>query len=443
MNEQALLIQAILRGTPMRFLAVFLAYLADFAIFFFFAHRIFEKKAHSFLAVNICSIAAAVLFTVFGFDIYSFENLLGVIFDLAELVFLTISVTFIYKGKFAFKAAYSLIFMTILTASDIIMAQLFISFISAGNGYSVSGNGTLLTLFCVLLRIFRAAVTALLCRYMKRLSAFGSGRYAGVLCYISIFPFCVAAFFDLFSVGNFDADSFILMVFAALFIIAAVILLVRFLPKISAVLSVRGEVLSENVPVDNGGLSPREMQKLRHDVKNNVATINALIDSGDGEEAKRLLSELAERLGNALGGGNKTNISAIDLTVGEKARLCEERGITLDIHAEPLPDTKISPLDLSSVVSNILDNAIEAAEKCEAPVITFKIFKYKSYLAITCENPISKAPRVQNGALATTKEGGGHGFGMEIIKEICQNNNGRYQYEFDDKVFKASAFLEM
>ena len=76
-------------------------------------------------------------------------------------------------------------------------------------------------------------------------------------------------------------------------------------------------------------------------------------------------------------------------------------------------------------------------------MITIRIFKYKSYLAIICENPVSAAPLVVNGRLTSTKEEGSHGYGVEIIGDICKNNNGRFQYEFDNKTFKASAFLEL
>lgn len=449
MNELWLYTRVITHQTPPRLFIEFAAFLGDFAIFFFFAHRMFEKKAHSFLAVNICVPIGAALFTLMCFGTEEFDVANCVFYELFDLVFLLGALLPIYKDKPAVKAAYALLCLTLYAATDIAVFALSYGIMHLRNVYySLAASAGFLVTFCVALRLIRLAAIALLYRFIRRLPAFGRGRYAGLLCYISIFLFCGTVLFGIFVTDSpkENVGFSVLVSAAALLIIVDELLLVRFFPKISRLLATdRAGAFSEPQPTapDTGGLSTRDMQKLRHDVKNNAATIAALIDDGEKEEAGRLLSELAERLGNALGGGNKTNISAIDSTIGEKAKFCEEHGVTLDIHAEPLPDTKISPLDLSSVISNILDNAIEAAEKCKEPVITFRIFKYKSYLAITCENPISEAPRVLNGALASTKPGSGHGFGTEITNEICRNNNGRYQYEFDDKVFKASAFLEL
>lgn len=454
MNELQLFIVTTYAGSLPRLLCEFAAFLADFAIFFFFAHRLFKKRTWSFPAVNICALGGAALFAVIGFYMKSFDPLLGAFYNLFELVFLLESLFLIYKDKFSFKAAYTLLSLIIYAASDIFVINLMLWTGFAYNAayYGLDASGSYMLMHCVVLRLIRLVAMAFLYHLLKRLAVVGGERSVGILNYIAIILFCGTVLFGIFTVAGYDyhdPDISFVRSLLSLAIIVAALLVVRFMPKISRLLKAdeRGELSAfepfEIKASDTGGLSPRDMQKLRHDVKNNAATISALIDRGDGEEAKRLLSELAERLGNALGGGNKTNVSAIDSVVYEKAKLCEERGVTLDMHVEPLPDTKISPLDLSSVISNILDNAIEAAEKCEEPVITFRVFKYKSYLAVTCENPTAAAPRVVNGALATSKDGGGHGYGVEIISEICKNNNGRFQYEFDNKVFKASAFLEL
>lgn len=449
MNELWLFTNTIAHQSPPRLFIEYAAFLGDFAIFFFFAHRLFEKKKYSFRIVNICVPIAAALFSLMNLDVEDFGVINCVIYELSELVFLSGAMFLIYKDKPAIKAAYTLLCLTLYAAIDIALFALSYGLMELRyRYYSISTGAVFLITFCVVNRLLRLAVTAFLCRYLRRLTAFGLRRSAGLLCYLSIFPFCGAALLGMFTAGKYKGDPiyYIMTSAAALLIIAVVFLIVRFFPKISRVLaSDRSGTFSGDEPTsrEQKGLSVRDMQKLRHDVKNNTATICALIDSGDKDEAKRLLTELSERLGNALGGGNKTNISAVDLTVEEKEKICKERGIILDIHAEPLPETKISPLDLSSVIANILDNAIEASVRCENPVITFRIFKYKSYLAISCENPIFTAPRVANGKLISQKPESGHGCGTEIINEICQSNNGRYRYEFDDKVFKAVAFLEL
>ncbi len=448
MNEQRLLIFGV--QYP-RFWIDLAVYVADFAIIFFFAHRLFHKKKYSFIAVNFCAAAGAAVFAFIGVFITDFYQLLGAAYNCGLLVFTVTALQFLYKDKLFYKTAYALIGYFVFTVSDIFLMNLFLSF---GVGwkaymYGVDENGTFRLLYCVTLRLIRLVAMAVTYRMLRRFSVAGYKQDWAMLNYAALILFCGAQLLGVFGVNSNSGTSAAL--FAARAVVGGALLiglmpLLRYFPKICRLFQteeVGADMSFEAAAPNSDGLSPREMQKLRHDVKNNAATISALIDSGDAAQAKLLLGELAERLGKALGGGNKTNIPAIDTAVSEKSKRCEELGITLDMHIEPLPETKILPIDLSSVVSNILDNAIEAAQRCDEPVIALRIFKYKSYLAIICENPTDSAPRVVNGSLVTKKDGKEHGYGVEIINEICKNNNGRFQYEFDNEKFKASAFLEL
>lgn len=453
MNELRIIIEAVTYNIApfWRLLAV---YLSDFAMIFFFAHQLFRKKKHSLLAAGICVVAGAFVFASVGSLYYNYHPMIGMFFNCAIVIFIIFALQFIYKDKLGYKTAYVMLYVSVFTVVDIILMDLLLSF---GFGWyvlinGVDKSGTFGLLFFVSRRIIGLTAAALIYYVLRRIPKDAFRRGVGTLNLFALILFWFVQLFGVFSAGKTDQTPPILLLLNVLLgigIMTAVTALLNAFPKLVRLLGrgVPEESASfKDMPADASGLSPREMQKLRHDVKNNIATILALIDSGDiGDraEAKRLLGELGERLGGALGGGNKTGISTVDTAVSQKAALCEELSITLDIHAEPLPETKIPPIDLSSVISNILDNAIEAAQQCEAPMITLKIFKFKSYLAVICENPVSAAPRVVNGKLATTKDGGGHGYGMEIINEICKNNNGRFQYEFNDKTFKASAFLEL
>lgn len=450
MNEQKLLMSIIDTDVVLKFYVDLAVYLADLSILFFFAHRIFHKKKYSFIAVNFCAVFGALLFAFIGTRAAYFP-LLGVFRNSGSLLFSIISLCILYKDKPVYKTVYALLCGLIFTLSDIFVVKLF-QVLDIGHKafyYSRDIGGTFCTLLCVTLRVVNLVSVALAYRMLKRFAAVGYKKDWAMLNYFAIILFVGGQLFGIFAQEYSHAtDQIVYGIYAvsAALLFVGLVFLLRFFPKISRIFRTDesgADMSFEAASPKSDGLSAREMQKLRHDVKNNVATISALIDSGDPAEAKRLLAELGERLGSALGGDNKTGISAIDTALFEKEKLCRERGISLDMHVEPLPETKIPPIDLSSVIANIFDNAIEATEKCPEPVITLRIFKYKMYLAIVCENPTASAPHVINGALATTKEGGGHGYGVEIINEICKNNNGRFQYEFDDKIFKASAFLEL
>lgn len=432
------------------FIVEFIVFLADFAIMFYFAERLFLKRKYTFVFVNVFAVSGAAILALLLWNACCFFTL-GILVDVGAMLFAAIALRVLYKDKMLYKTAYLLIIGSVYTIVDIFVVH-FYSLTNIGQAAFILGkdeDALFMVLLCTTLRVLKLTVAVFAYRCCKRLAVTGSQNEWAALNYFEFILFLGVLFFGAFTQYFYLEDwlysgkSAITMIAAAVLLVGQFLLL-RFFPKIYGFIRTDGlGGTFEAAPQAADGLSVREMQKLRHDVKNNIATVTALIDNGEPEEAKRLLCELGARLGSALGGDNRTGVPAIDAVLAEKAKLCGERGIALDIHIEPLPETKIPPLDLSSVISNLLDNAIEAAEKCADPMVAIRIFKYKMYLAIVCENPTVCAPQVVNGLLVTTKPGEGHGCGVEIVSGICRNNNGRFQYEFNGKLFKVSAFLEL
>ena len=431
-------------------------YLADFALLYFFSYKLFHKRRFTFLFANICAVAGALIFSLILQNIDGYFDLQGIAFNVGSLLFTLVTMHFLYSDRFIRKAAYALLSHFLLTIADIFNTYLYMAL---GMDYNLTtypppdSHGEFRFIYCAGLKVIDLVVLLIMYRMLKRLMIAGTDKDWAALDYIALILFVGSQIFGLFGMQYYYYShpyirhlSFFI---ASAVMLAEVPVMLRFFPRLYRRFRSDDELIPQftgepSGSQDGNAPSVRQLQKLRHDVKNNIVTISALIDSGESAEAKRLLSELGERITVALGGEKATGIAAIDTTLSAKAALCGERGVALDLHAEPLPETKIPPIDLSSAISNILDNAIEAAEKCPEPVITLRIFKYKMYLAIVCENPVSAPPQTIGGRLVTTKDNGGmHGYGTEIVSEICRRNNGRFQFEFTDDKFKAAAFLEI
>lgn len=443
------------------FWQLFPAYLAQSILLYFFAGRLFGKrrKTYKLIFVNIVAIIETACISI-ALSIAHEHWLDYILVFIVAMTWRTLALHFLYSDKLNRKTAYVLLTQTVMTLSDLLAGM--VCFTIDKGVYFNSKNelhmivwddyGIYRVFFCTCLKIGELILLLLLCRQLTRLIVAGSAKDWGALNYVSVI-LCAASM--LISILFYDFPMFNVYVpppvSAALLAaaLAGIIVMLRFFPKLRRLIGDVKPAAAVGADIcgygsGSQGNSVRQLQKLRHDVKNNIVTISALIDSGENAEAKRLLNELGERLTSALGGEKATGIAAIDTTLSAKAALCKERGITLDLHAEPLPETKIPPIDLSSVLSNILDNAVEAAEQYPDPVITLRIFKYKMYLAIVCENPITDKPKINGNRFITTKENSRlHGCGTEIISEICRRNNGRAQFEFTENNFKAAAFLEI
>ena len=106
----------------------------------------------------------------------------------------------------------------------------------------------------------------------------------------------------------------------------------------------------------------------------------------------------------------------------------------------------IKDLDISTVLMNLIDNAIEACERdmLENAVISLKIKDGGSYVFITVTNPVSNAETT----MRLFEEGTSkqdvkrHGYGKQIVSAIAEKHNGAIKYSAEDGLFRADVMLE-
>lgn len=92
-------------------------------------------------------------------------------------------------------------------------------------------------------------------------------------------------------------------------------------------------------------------------------------------------------------------------------------------------------MDFSAVLTNLLDNAIEA--KCEEdPVLEVEIVRKRGYDCIGVKNRVRSRVLLENPELRTTKENGTqHGFGILQVREIVEKYEGMVEFFEEDGMF--------
>ena len=105
------------------------------------------------------------------------------------------------------------------------------------------------------------------------------------------------------------------------------------------------------------------------------------------DSASSLLSDIIGQTDNiTLSISQSTGSNVIDTIVAFKAAVCENRNISFEYVLDVLPELKVDYADISSVISNLIDNAIEAAERSDDPNIMLKIYAHGSYIDIFVKN---------------------------------------------------------
>lgn len=118
----------------------------------------------------------------------------------------------------------------------------------------------------------------------------------------------------------------------------------------------------------------------------------------------------------------------IDALLHNKITVAKSKNIKVYTQVIAPDNIEISLLDLISLFSNLLDNAIEASEKSSKPYIILECYPIKNYLVIKIINSKLKSGKINlKNAISSKKDAANHGLGLQIIKNIVEKYEGDIQ----------------
>lgn len=142
----------------------------------------------------------------------------------------------------------------------------------------------------------------------------------------------------------------------------------------------------------------------------------------------------------------KTGIPEIDLLLDYKCQKMEREGIhfSADIKVDSLPGS-VSGEDYMIIWGNLLDNAIEASQKCEAEArkIHLEIRSVNEMFMLRIRNTCLEKPgKGRRNWLMTTKEDSiRHGWGMVNVKQIVESAGGEIDYTCEENWFQVNVLI--
>lgn len=138
----------------------------------------------------------------------------------------------------------------------------------------------------------------------------------------------------------------------------------------------------------------------------------------------------------------KTKNKMLDLILNKYRVLCEEDNIDFYINIRTANLSYIENTDLTSLLSNILDNAIEAAKSTSEKMIDLSINRVNGSDMLTCVNSSDMKPVSVSGILKTTKSDKTfHGMGTKSIRRIVNKYKGEYEWDYDEMKKEFSVFI--
>ncbi len=199
----------------------------------------------------------------------------------------------------------------------------------------------------------------------------------------------------------------------------------------------RTDIESLTRQLDAVQLMSTVLRAQRHEFANRLHLLNGLLHSGHAEEASRYLEELlgSGPLGSALPGIDAIRDTYLQALLAAKAAGVREAGVTLRIGPNTwAPGQLVFPVDVTTVLGNLLDNAIEAARigSSAVKVVEVELLQDKSTLHISvADSGDGVAPDLTDEIFVegtSTKPHsdlpGGRGLGLTLSRQIARALGG-------------------
>lgn len=167
---------------------------------------------------------------------------------------------------------------------------------------------------------------------------------------------------------------------------------------------------------------------LRHDLKHYLVIVQGMLSNHQVKEAMKYLDEV---IGTRFHSGQAyyTNSSIVNTVLNDKGGICLKNKIDYEVQVSGEIPEHIQ-MEIGIMLSNIIDNAIEAQLKQETRWIRIKMAKHKGMFMIKVENYIHESVLERNPSFLTTKKDKiNHGIGIRSVKKIVKKLEGIYSCE--------------
>lgn len=179
----------------------------------------------------------------------------------------------------------------------------------------------------------------------------------------------------------------------------------------------------------------REVQLLRHDLKRYLVTYRQLLQEGKYEVIE---ADIDKILGKRLNTNHcvYTENTILNAVICEKMEQCSIKNIKIEVQVNA--DKDMDSIEYGVVLSNLLDNAIEAEEqeKEENRYICLNMGVEQNMIHLVVSNYISESVLQNNALLETSKKNKQlHGIGLRGVKEFVNNKEGEIEIFEENHMF--------
>lgn len=174
--------------------------------------------------------------------------------------------------------------------------------------------------------------------------------------------------------------------------------------------------------------------------------IHSYLDEGREEEIRQLLEELNEQISGTEPVRYCENL-AVNGIVTHCARRAKEKRVRFEVNLELPQKIRVNEFEFATVVSNLLENAVDAAAKTEDEsqrFVTVSAHGVKGKLILCITNGCGEAPEISKSTgLPLSRAGGQHGYGMQSVMAFVRKHEVLFDFQAKEHVFSVKMLLQV
>ncbi len=185
----------------------------------------------------------------------------------------------------------------------------------------------------------------------------------------------------------------------------------------------------------------RVQRKSAHEFEHHMQVLRDLLERDEVDAAREYLHRLKKNRSLEV-----MHVSArhpvIDVILNQKYQVARENGIKMQIQVNDLSAVTIPVDSIVVVLTNLLDNAIEACRRIDGCREIFCSILHEDGLYISIRNT-SEPVQIVDGMIPTSKADSlSHGFGLMSVSHVLDKLDAEYTFGYEDGWFHFAAEIE-
>ncbi len=171
------------------------------------------------------------------------------------------------------------------------------------------------------------------------------------------------------------------------------------------------------------------VRRFKHDLVNHMGVLRELASQKKTEEVKEYIDTIWN-MQDEFDLKIHTGDGLLDVILNYYFYLAKKENINFAVAGKLTEKTSLEMFDLTTLMGNILQNAMEAAVQAAGPKIRVELIEHRKEIFIVVSNSVAKEMNNSEGFLRTSKaDTANHGFGLKNIAAAVRKYHGEYYME--------------